>query len=66
MQALDTLLLASLHRHRPDRAAALRFEQTGCIGAIGAAEMKEAVAAVAGAMKELGIARGTPSSTITP
>jgi 2-aminoethylphosphonate-pyruvate transaminase len=36
----------------------------GCIGAIGPGEMREAVAAVAGAMQELGIANGAPSPTI--
>ena len=38
--------------------------RVGCIGAIGPAEMREAVAAVAGAMKELAIASGAPSPTI--
>jgi 2-aminoethylphosphonate-pyruvate transaminase len=34
--------------------------RVGCIGAIGPAEMREAVAAVAGALRELGIASGLP------
>jgi 2-aminoethylphosphonate-pyruvate transaminase len=38
--------------------------RVGCIGAIGPGEMREAVAAVAGAMRELGIATGAPSPTI--
>jgi 2-aminoethylphosphonate-pyruvate transaminase len=38
--------------------------RVGCIGAIGPAEMREAVAAVAGAMRELAIASGAPSPTI--
>ncbi|MDQ6639325.1 MAG: 2-aminoethylphosphonate--pyruvate transaminase [Pseudomonadota bacterium] len=35
--------------------------RVGCIGAIGPAEMKEAVAAVAAAIKELGLASGAPA-----
>jgi 2-aminoethylphosphonate-pyruvate transaminase len=35
--------------------------RVGCIGAIGRNEMKQAVAAVADAMKELGIESGVPS-----
>ncbi|HEX4232850.1 MAG TPA: 2-aminoethylphosphonate--pyruvate transaminase [Caldimonas sp.] len=38
--------------------------RVGCIGAIGPAEMKEAVAAVAGAMQELGIASGAPAAAV--
>ena len=34
--------------------------RVGCIGAIGPAEMREAVAAVAGALRELGIASAAP------
>ena len=35
--------------------------RVGCIGAIGPAQMTEAVAAVAGAMREMGIASGAPA-----
>src|SRR6187402_1507833 len=45
----------------PGKLTQVETFRVGCIGAIGPAEMKEAVAAVAGAMKELGIARGTPA-----
>jgi 2-aminoethylphosphonate-pyruvate transaminase len=50
----------------PGKLTQVETFRVGCIGAIGPAEMKEAVAAVAGAIKELGIASGAPSSTITP
>ena len=40
----------------PGKLTQVETFRVGCIGAIGPAEMKEAVAAVAGAMKELGIA----------
>jgi 2-aminoethylphosphonate-pyruvate transaminase len=45
----------------PGKLTQLETFRVGCIGAIGVAEMKEAVAAVAAAMQELGIAAGTPS-----
>ena len=44
----------------PGKLTEVETFRVGCIGAIGPAEMKEAVAAVAGAMKELGIADGAP------
>src|SRR5689334_10896950 len=44
----------------PGKLTQLETFRVGCIGAIGPSEMKEAVAAVAGAMKELGIADGRP------
>jgi 2-aminoethylphosphonate-pyruvate transaminase len=50
----------------PGKLTQVETFRVGCIGAIGPAEMKEAVAAVAGAIKELGIASGAPSSTIAP
>ena len=46
----------------PGKLTQLETFRVGCIGAIGPAEMKEAVAAVAGAMKELGIASGAPAA----
>jgi 2-aminoethylphosphonate-pyruvate transaminase len=42
----------------PGKLTEVETFRVGCIGAIGPAEMKEAVAAVSGAMKELGIAGG--------
>ena len=45
----------------PGKLTQVETFRVGCIGAIGPAEMEEAVAAVAGAMKDLGIARGTPT-----
>ena len=45
----------------PGKLTELETFRVGCIGAIGPAEMREAVAAVAGAMKELGIRSGTPT-----
>ena len=45
----------------PGKLTQVETFRVGCIGAIGPAEMREAVAAVAGAMKELGIASGTPA-----
>ena len=44
----------------PGKLTQLETFRVGCIGAIGPAEMKEAVAAVAEAMRELGIRAGTP------
>ena len=48
----------------PGKLTQLETFRVGCIGAIGPAEMKEAVAAVAGAMKELGIGDGRPPSSV--
>jgi len=48
----------------PGKLTQLETFRVGCIGAIGPAEMKEAVAAVAGAMQSLGIASGTPAAAI--
>ena len=48
----------------PGKLTQLETFRVGCIGAIGPAEMKEAVAAVAGAMNELGIADGRPPSSV--
>jgi 2-aminoethylphosphonate-pyruvate transaminase len=48
----------------PGKLTQLDTFRVGCIGAIGPAEMKEAVAAVAGAMQSLGIASGTPAAAI--
>ena len=45
----------------PGKLTQLETFRVGCIGAIGPAEMKAAVAAVAGAMSELGIASGAPT-----
>ena len=45
----------------PGKLTEVETFRVGCIGAIGPAEMKEAVAAVAGAMKELGIASAAPA-----
>jgi len=45
----------------PGKLTQVETFRVGCIGAIGPAEMTEAVAAVAGAMKELGIRMGTPA-----
>jgi 2-aminoethylphosphonate-pyruvate transaminase len=42
----------------PGKLTQVETFRVGCIGAIGPAEMREAVAAVAGAMKELGIVGG--------
>ena len=44
----------------PGKLTELETFRVGCIGAIGPDVMREAVAAVADAMHELGIARGTP------
>ena len=44
----------------PGKLTELETFRVGCIGAIGPAEMREAVAAVAGAMQALGIADGRP------
>jgi len=46
----------------PGKLTQLETFRVGCIGAIGPSEMKEAVAAVAGALKELGIASGAPAA----
>jgi len=46
----------------PGKLTQLETFRVGCIGAIGPAEMREAVAAVAGAMRELGFASGAPQS----
>jgi len=48
----------------PGKLTQLDTFRVGCIGAIGPAEMKEAVDAVAGAMKELGIADGRPPASV--
>ena len=48
----------------PGKLTQLETFRVGCIGAIGPAEMKEAVAAVAGAMQSLGIADGRPPSSV--
>jgi len=48
----------------PGKLTQLETFRVGCIGAIGPSEMKEAVAAVAGAMKELGIADGRPRASV--
>ncbi len=45
----------------PGKLTQVETFRVGCIGAIGPAEMKEAVAAVAGAMKELGIGSAAPA-----
>ena len=45
----------------PGKLTQVETFRVGCIGAIGPAEITEAVAAVAGAMKELGIRMGTPA-----
>ncbi len=45
----------------PGKLTQLETFRVGCIGAIGAGEMKEAVAAVAKALGEMGIASGAPS-----
>ena len=47
----------------PGKLTQVETFRVGCIGAIGPAEMKEAVAAIAGAMNELGIASGAPAAT---
>ncbi len=48
----------------PGKLTQLETFRVGCIGAIGPTEMKEAVAAVAGALKELGIASGAPAAAL--
>ena len=48
----------------PGKLTQVETFRVGCIGAIGPGEMREAVAAVAGAMKEIGIASGR--MTIAP
>jgi 2-aminoethylphosphonate-pyruvate transaminase len=48
----------------PGKLTQLETFRVGCIGAIGPAEMNEAVAAVAGAMHELGIASGAPAAAV--
>ena len=45
----------------PGKLTEVETFRVGCIGAIGPDVMREAVAAVADAMRELGIARGTPA-----
>jgi 2-aminoethylphosphonate-pyruvate transaminase len=45
----------------PGKLTQLETFRVGCIGAIGQAELREAVGAVAGAMKELGFASGAPA-----
>ena len=45
----------------PGKLTQVETFRVGCIGAIGPMEMKQAAAAVAGAMKELGIASGAPT-----
>jgi 2-aminoethylphosphonate-pyruvate transaminase len=49
----------------PGKLTQLETFRVGCIGAIGPSEMKEAVAAVAGALKELGIASGAPAAAFS-
>ncbi len=44
----------------PGKLTQLETFRVGCIGAIGPGEMKQAVAAVADAMREMGIASGAP------
>jgi len=46
----------------PGKLTQLETFRVGCIGAIGPDILKEAVAAVAGAMRELGIASGAPAA----
>jgi len=48
----------------PGKLTQLETFRVGCIGAIGPSEMKEAVAAVAGAMQELGIPDGRPAASV--
>ena len=48
----------------PGKLTQVETFRVGCIGAIGPAEMKDAVAAIAGAMKELGIADGRPPASV--
>jgi 2-aminoethylphosphonate-pyruvate transaminase len=48
----------------PGKLTQLETFRVGCIGAIGPAAMKEAVAAIAGAMHELGIADGRPAASV--
>ena len=48
----------------PGKLTQLETFRVGCIGAIGPAEMKQAVGAVAGAMESLGIASGTPAAAV--
>ncbi len=45
----------------PGKLTQLETFRVGCIGAIGPAEMKQAVAAVADAMREMGISGGAPN-----
>jgi 2-aminoethylphosphonate-pyruvate transaminase len=45
----------------PGKLTQLETFRVGCIGAIGPDEMKQAVAAVAGAMREMGISSGAPN-----
>ena len=47
----------------PGKLTQLETFRVGCIGAIGPGEMRGAVAAVADAMKEMGIASGAPALT---
>ena len=46
----------------PGKLTQLETFRVGCIGAIGPTEMKRAVAAVAGAMEQLGISGGAPAA----
>jgi 2-aminoethylphosphonate-pyruvate transaminase len=46
----------------PGKLTQIETFRVGCIGAIGAVEMEQAVHAVALAMQELGIAHGAPTS----
>ena len=50
----------------PGKLTQLETFRVGCIGAIGPEEMRGAVAAVADAMKEMGIASGAPALTPAP
>jgi 2-aminoethylphosphonate-pyruvate transaminase len=45
----------------PGKLTQLETFRVGCIGAIGPGEMRQAVAAVAGAMRELGVSSGAPN-----
>ena len=48
----------------PGKLTQLETLRVGCIGAIGPAEIKEAVAAVGEALKALGIASGEPAASV--
>ncbi|CAD5373458.1 2-aminoethylphosphonate--pyruvate transaminase 2 [Rubrivivax sp. A210] len=48
----------------PGKLTTLETFRVGCIGAIGRNQMREAVAAVADAMREMGIASGKPAASV--